>query len=82
MAILSYKDKKKMKKKMKKTSIIYYSLYESPYDSVHDLLTKVSGLWLSFEHQLHLLVNTYQEQLIENSIANHLVQEIVQGIVW
>jgi hypothetical protein len=48
---------------------------------VHDLLTKGLGFQLSFGSQLQLLVNTYHVQSVENSIANHLVQEIVHGIV-
>jgi hypothetical protein len=32
--------------------------YEFTYNSVHDLHTKGLGFWLSFGHQLQLLVNT------------------------
>jgi hypothetical protein len=34
-----------------------------------------------FMHQLQLFVNTFQEKSIPNSIAIHLWQQIVQGIV-
>jgi hypothetical protein len=57
------------------------SAYESPYDSLHNLQTKGLGFRLSFRHQFQLLVNTYQKKLIDNKIANHLVPEIVHGIV-
>jgi hypothetical protein len=49
-----------------------------PYDSVHDLHTKGYPLG----HQLQLLVNTFQEKYVETLIYNHLVPEIVHGIVW
>jgi hypothetical protein len=60
------------------------STYDSPHDSAHDLHAK--GLFrvliiVSPRHQLQLLVNTYQEKLVNNYIANHLVQKIVHGIV-
>jgi hypothetical protein len=36
---------------------------------------------ICIQHKLQLLVNTYLKKLGENYIANHLVQEIVLGIV-
>jgi hypothetical protein len=55
------------------------SEYKLPYDSVHILYTKGLGFQLSFGHQLQPMVNKFYEKSVE--IANHLVQEIVRGIV-
>ena len=57
------------------------SAYESPYDSAHDLHTKGLGFQFPIIHSLQPFVNTFQEKLIPNSIAIHLWQEIVHGIV-
>jgi hypothetical protein len=44
----------------------YDSAYELPYDSVHDFHIKGSRSKLSFRHQLHPLVNTFQEKSVKN----------------
>jgi hypothetical protein len=43
--------------------------------------TRVRFCMICIQHKLQLLVNTYLKKLGENYIANHLVQEIVLGIV-